>query len=276
MSSGHRFLFTTLPTNDLGLVTRALPIAHELRAHGQEVIFSSPAKAPRLLVEAAGFENLVPQHPIYDFIDVEHSLAGLSRFVASRPWKIRKLSLWQYLRDVIPALPLRSVPKVDGEVWDRDHASAMMGMLNEGFVSANCEAFRKVIGHSRPDVIVDCWNPFAVIAARALGKPVITIIQANAHPQSSGFIWWKTPPSQIPTPVDVINLVLQDYGLNRIQKLADLNVGDLTLVVGTPETDPLPNVNGAEYLGAVLWQKGGAQLPSWIDHCAKNKPLIWV
>jgi len=39
------FLFTTLPTNDLGLLTRSLPIARELREQGHTIVFCSPAKA---------------------------------------------------------------------------------------------------------------------------------------------------------------------------------------------------------------------------------------
>jgi UDP:flavonoid glycosyltransferase YjiC (YdhE family) len=59
-----KYLFTTLPTNDLGLLTRSLPIACELRRRGREVVFCSPATAPSQLVAEAGFENLIPQHAV--------------------------------------------------------------------------------------------------------------------------------------------------------------------------------------------------------------------
>jgi hypothetical protein len=152
----------------------------------------------------------------------------------------RKQNAFEFLSELVPALPLKSSPK-RWEVWNMDHAGAMMGMLNRGFVRANCEGFRQLMKSCRADVIVDFWNPFAVIAARASGIPVITVIQANAHPKSDGFIWWKAPPSDIPTPVNVVNRVHKDYGLGPIESLADLSVGDLTLVLGTPETDPLPH-----------------------------------
>ena len=38
-----RYLFTTLPSNDLGLLTRSLPIARELRRRGHTALFSSLA-----------------------------------------------------------------------------------------------------------------------------------------------------------------------------------------------------------------------------------------
>ena len=60
-----KFLFTTLPSNDLGLLTRSLPIALELSKSGHKIVFSSPARAPDKLIKDAGFENLTPRHPLY-------------------------------------------------------------------------------------------------------------------------------------------------------------------------------------------------------------------
>ena len=39
-----RYLFTTLPSNDLGLLTQSLPIACELRNRGHQAASCSPAK----------------------------------------------------------------------------------------------------------------------------------------------------------------------------------------------------------------------------------------
>ena len=59
-----KFLFTTLCSNDLGLLTRSLPIARELRDRGHEVRFCNPAVAPRKLIAAAGFENIPSKWPL--------------------------------------------------------------------------------------------------------------------------------------------------------------------------------------------------------------------
>jgi len=82
------FLFTTLPTDDLGLLTRALPIARELSGRGHVVSFSSPAPAPRRLVADAGFENLLPRHPLYDLLGGDQSLAGLVGYLRSGRWRL--------------------------------------------------------------------------------------------------------------------------------------------------------------------------------------------
>jgi len=274
-NSMTRFLFTTLPTNDLGLLARSLPIARELAAHAHTVLFCNPASAPRHLIAEAGFENLTLNHPIFDLIATDRSLRGLLRFIGERKYRPRYGSLTNFLRRLLPALPIKSAPDTS-EVWNMDHAGAMMGMLNEGFVRANCEALRELMLECRAEVVVDFWNPFAVIAARSLRKPVVTVIQANAHPASQGFIWWKTPPPDTPSPVPVVNKVLADYDLPRIQSISDLGVGDLTLAVGTPETDPLPDGAGVTYIGPALWQKDNAQLPRWIIGLETDRPLIWL
>ncbi len=270
-----KFLFTTLPTNDLGLLTRSLPIARELAAHGHTIFFCSPAKAPSRLIAEAGFENLLPLHPLYDLVAAGQSLRGLVGFITSGQWKQRYGNLFSFLGRLILALPIKSAPNTL-EVWNMDHAGAQMGMLNEGFVRANVEALKELITSCEADIVVDFWNPLAVMAARTINKPLITIIQADAHPASQGFIWWKTPPENIPTPVPVVNKVLAEYDLPPIRTLGELCVGDLTLVVGMPESDPLPKDTDVTYIGPLLWQQQGAKLPDWINELSRDRPLIWV
>ena len=270
-----RFLFTTLPTNDLGLLTRSLPIARELAERGHTIFFCSPAPAPNRLIAEAGFENPIPRHPIYDLMAIQHTTQGIARFLVSGQWKRRYGSLFRFLSMLFPALPTKSAPSTS-ETWSMDHAAAQMGMLNEGLVRASCDALKELITDCQADVVVDFWNPFAVIAARAVGKPVITVIQADAHPDSEGFIWWKTPPTNIPTTLPVVNKVLAGYGLEPLHKFEELSVGDLTLIAGTPETDPLPDHANVTYVGPILWQKAESKLPDWIDDLDKDRPVIWV
>jgi len=269
------FLFTTLPTNDLGLLTRSLPIASELAKHGHKIVFCSPAKAPSQLIAKAGFENLLPRHPLYDVLTEDRSLQGLFRYLKSGQWKKRYNNVFDFVSKLVTALPIKTAPATP-EVWDMGHAGAQMGMLNAGFVRANCDALIDLIIHCSADVVVDFWNPFAVIAARSLNKPVVTVIQGDAHPNGKGFIWWKTPPPYLPTPVPIINKVLPKYGLPEIKKVEELSVGDLTLVVGSPETDPLPENSDVTYIGPILWQNSKEKLPDWIAKLRGDKPLIWI
>jgi UDP:flavonoid glycosyltransferase YjiC (YdhE family) len=151
-----------------------------------------------------------------------------------------------------------------------------MGMGHAGFVRAGTTAMIELLRDHGVDVVVDFWNPFAAIAARALGLPLVTVIQADAHPASDGFIWWRRPPADIPSPVRTINVIMGELGLAPIASFADLSVGDLTLVVGTPLTDPLPPGAQVTYIGPTVWQSPGAELPPWVDRLGRGRPLVWV
>jgi UDP:flavonoid glycosyltransferase YjiC (YdhE family) len=163
------------------------------------------------------------------------------------------------------------------EIWDIDHFMSLFGMSNEGIVRVNVDALVELIGAYQPDVIVDFCNPFACIAARASHKPLMTVIQSDMHPQSQGFIWWKRPPFELyPSPVPATNRALAEYHLPPIEKMGELLVGDVTLVLGQPETDPLPKSADVAYIGPILWQEREEQLPDWIDDLGREQPVIWL
>ena len=147
------------------------------------------------------------------------------------------------------------MPPGTPEVWNTDHFCALAGMLNEHFIHAQCKGLRDLMEDYAPDAVVDFWNPCACMAARAMKKPLISVIQADMHPESRGFIWWKEPPEDIPTPVPVVNKVLAAYDLQPVKKMGELFIGDLTLVIGMPETDPLPEKSNGTYIGPIIWQK---------------------
>jgi UDP:flavonoid glycosyltransferase YjiC (YdhE family) len=270
-----KFLLTTLPTNDLGLMTRSLPIARELTARGHAVAFSNPAPAPSKLIAEGHFTNIPPKHPLHDLVVIDRTIGELFRMLRTRPWRRSDMSPLTYLRSVASAIPIR-FPPTSADIWDADHAGAMMGMLNEGFIRANVDAYTSVIKAFNPDAVVDFWNPFAAIAARRLGKKLATVIQADAHPSSQGFLWWRPKPRGTPSPIATVNRVIESYGISPLNKLADLNVGDITLCVGTPELDPIPESTGVEYIGAVLWEVDNASLPHWIEAFPTDRPVIWV
>ncbi|RJR55308.1 MAG: glycosyltransferase [Desulfobacteraceae bacterium] len=270
MGQMGRFLFTTLPSNDLGLLAQSLPIAAELRSRGHDITFCSPGHAPKRLIAAAGFDNLLPAHASYYFISGDiKSFEAMSRLVRS-PHPLRDLRiLLSFIRHVNRAST--------AEIWDFDHFMYLFGMGDARFVDANVDSIMEMILKNEPDAVVDFWNPFACIAARACGKPLITVIQADNHPASRGFMWWRdTPPVAFPSPVPATNSVLEKHHLPAIRKVSELLVGDLTLVVGIPEADPLPSSSGATYVGPLLWEKTDERLPDWINHLGKEMPLIWL
>lgn len=261
-------LFTTLPTNDLGLLTRSLPIARELRDRGHKVAFCSPAKAPSKLILDAGFENLSPKWPVYRLMSGDKSLSSFFHFLGSK----HLISDFGIIRSVLKHMNRFST----AEIWNIDHFMDFLGMWNEKGIRATVQAMIDLISDYDPDAIVDFWNPWACIAAKVTNTPLITVIQADMHPQSNGFIWWKQPSFEIPNPVSAINAILSEYKLKPIKKTGELLIGDKTLVVGMPETDPLPDTAEVSYIGSILWQKRSEKLPDWIENLNKELPLIWI
>jgi len=272
-----RYLFTTLESDDLGLLARALPVAAELAERGHKVAFCTPAPARSKVIAEAGFENLRPKHPLYYIPHREGNLTGIIR--ASRSKEVRQdfggpLS---FLRQLVRVMPWSIRPgRFTSETWNLDHFMSMLGSLSANFVRSDVEALMTVMTDWNADVIVDFWNPHACIAARAARKPLITVIQSDLHPESAGFIWWKQPPPHVPTAVPVFNKILTGYHLLPIRKTGELLTGDLTLVLGTPELEPLPETARVTYIGPLVWQKAEGKMPDWFNSLSKDKPVIWL
>ena len=266
-----KFLFTALISNDLGLFTRSLPIACELRDRGHQVTFCNPAKAPSKVVSDAGFNNLPIKWNLCNFLSGDFGLFKLSTLYELFRSRHLKRDLGILVSNMRSAR-LNST----AQYWNVDHAASVGGMGNEDYVRAEVDAWMELIREYNPDAVVDFSNMGACIAARASHKPLITVIQADFHPQSRGFMWWKEPPPDLPTAVPTFNKVLAELQLKPIRKAAELFVGEITLVVGMPETDPLPDTANVTYIGPVLWQRSNERLPDWFADLSTTKPVIWL
>ncbi|MFZ0637535.1 MAG: nucleotide disphospho-sugar-binding domain-containing protein [Candidatus Acidiferrales bacterium] len=233
-----RFLFTMMPANDLGLPTRVVPIARALADRGHDVAVFNPAPAPAKLIAEAGLKNLpMPSRPMPDF---SPDLAPVS------------------------------------SAWDVDQMLAAI-YTDEEFMRAATAVHVDLVRDFGPDVVVDSFGLLPCLAARILHVPLATVLQGNFHPASDGFLWWKGErPAGLPSAAPAINRVAAEYGMAPVARCVDLLSGDLSLIVGTPETDPLPAAAGVTYIGPILWQRGNAKLPDQITALSRDIPLIWV
>ena len=239
-----RFLITMLPANDLGLPTRMVPIARALADRGHEVAVFNPAPAPSKLIAEAGLTNLpMPARPM-----------------------------------PAPAFDLTSV----AEGWDVEHFFAGL-YTSEEYVRDATAVYVDLLRDYAPDMVVDSFEPIACLAARAARVPLATVLQGNIHPASRGFTWWEDErPAGLPSAAAHFSAVAQQYGLAPAERIVDLIAGDLALIVGTPETDPVAADAEVTYIGPMVFQRGGAVLPTWVDELrAKNghsggRPLVWV
>lgn len=233
-----RFLFTMLPANDLGLPTRLVPIARLLKDRGHEVAVFNPAPAPAKLIEDAGLTNL--------------------------------------------PMPSRPMPAIGGDFARASAAWDVEEMFGHFFsdvetVRAATAAHVDVVRDYAPDVVVDSFGLFTCLAARILGVPLATVNQGNFHPASDGFVWWKGKrPAGLPSAAPAVNTTLAEYGLAPVARSVDLLAGDLSLIVGTPETDPVSPSANIAHVGQIIWQRGNAVLPDWVAELGGTKQLVWV
>lgn len=233
-----RALFTMFDSNDLGPISRLLPIAEELSRRGWQVALSNRAPVPAQVIREAGF----PNRPV-----------TASHKPAVRP------------------------EKKFAEVWNANLFAADRGFLDVDYVRAVAQDYIYVMQAYDPDVIVDTWGFPSSLAAKILHVPLVSITQADLHPDGSGFIWWRQPPADLPDPVPVVNTVLQEFGLPPLKyKMEELLMGDRVLVVGTPDTDPLPPSAAVTYIGALTGTAPEASLPQWIQELPTDRPLVWV
>jgi len=234
-----KLLFTMLPANTLGLSALLLPIARALADRGHDVAMFNPAPAPAKLIEDAGLRNL--------------------RRMSSRS---------------------KSIPGFDPAqmslAWDAEQEfAAMYG--NERYTRAATAFYVDLIRRWAPDVVVDTFGLLTCLAARILKVPLVSVLHGNNHPASNGYLWWKGErPHGLPSAAPVINKVAAEYGVAPVTRAIDLLAGDLCLIVGTPETDPLPATARVTYVGPIVWQRDNAVLPDWVTALSRGKPVIWV
>jgi len=264
-----RYLFTILPTDDLGLLTRSLPIARELQTQGHQVVFCHPAKAPQMLISQAGFENLLPSRPLYRLVGGHLSFGNLARLLCSRYWKQDAELMISHVRHMQRA--------GTAEFWDFEHFLYAAEMTNQPYVRVIVDALIEIISAVKPDAIVDFFNPFACVAARSCRKPLVAVMQADQHPLSKGFIWWRPAPPGVPRcPALAANAILVDHQAAPVPTIGELCAGDMTLVLGLPETDPLPPEATVTYVGPVLWQRRDEPLPAQLADLDPERPVIWL
>ena len=239
-----RFLFTMLPANDLGLPTRMVPIARALADRGHEVAVFNPAPAPSRLIAEAGLTNLpMPARPM-----------------------------------PAPAFDLSMV----AEGWDVEHFFAGL-YTSEEYVRDAAAVYVDLIRDYGPDMVVDSFEPIACLAARIAKVPLATVLQGNIHPASRGFTWWEDErPAGLPSAAAHFSAVAQEYGLPPVKRIVDLMAGDLALILGTPETDPVAVDAEVTYIGPMVFQRSDAALPTWVEELrrknehGRGRPLIWV
>ena len=194
-----RVLCSSGITNDLGLPSRVLPVAAELRSRGHQVAFANAAPAASRLIAAAGFENLdwpVPLDPL----------------AQSFP---------------IPV----EFPLVDAE------QSLCLIYGDPDYTATEVQNWRELLRTWRADVLLDSFGPAASAAALIEGVPMVEIAQADFLP-GARFNWWEDA-RETPSAVGSFNPLLAAAGVPEVDLVIRLPLLGAAMVVGSPSTDPV-------------------------------------
>ena len=129
-----------------------------------------------------------------------------------------------------------------------------------------------------PGVAVDSFGLLTCLAARILKVPLVSVLQGNFPPASDGFLRWQGQrPVGLPSAAPIMNKVAAEYGIAPVASCARICLaGNLSLIVGTPETDPLPASASVGYIAPIVWQRGNATVPDWVTALSGDQLVIWV
>lgn len=125
--------------------------------------------------------------------------------------------------------------------WDVEEMFAAR-YNDEEYVRASTALHVDVVRDFTPGVVLDSFGLLTCLAARILKVPLVSVLQGNFPPASDGFLWWQGQrPVGLPSAAPIMNKVAAEYGIAPVASCARICLaGNLSLIVGTPETDPLP------------------------------------
>lgn len=196
----------------LGPVFRTLPIAEELKKLGYDVYFSVYGEQSAQIIEEKGFVHLEDDDPTYPD-------------------------------------PQKMIP-VSEQFYNLDHYYAQLGLLDERFVRSWIKHRMKMIRELDPDFVIADMSPHTLISAKYLNKPSVSITQSCFHPKGEPLYSEKEVPRNIPKVTPVINKVLSSIGLPQINKIEELNQGNIDIVPSIPEFDLISSDN-VHYVGPI-------------------------
>ncbi|MGM1050635.1 MAG: glycosyltransferase [Bacillota bacterium] len=218
----------------LGPVLRCLPIANLFKNNGDQVVFSIYDTAAALLLKKIGY--LV-------------------------------------LDDDDPSMPAQSYKiEPSSTFFNMDHYFAQIGLLDQNFLESWIFHRIAMLEKVHPDIVFVDMSPHTLIAAKFLGVPVVSITQGCFHPQGEAVFSWGEHPRNLPKIAPIINPILDNLKLPSIERMEELNSGDLDIIPGIPETDPISDPE-VVFLGPINTDHNF--LPETVS-CDLLKPYILV
>lgn len=157
--------------------------------------------------------------------------------------------------------------------WNLDYYWGRAGYLDINYVRKLVESRMTIIKKINPSIIITMFNPPAAIAARILKIPLVSFTQSCMYPDGKRVCWWDKSEPEYKRSSDVVNIIFKDWKVSPIQKMEDLNKGQLNIIASFPEFDPVTDRN-VIYIGPSTWE--GEQKSNFNINNIDDKDLIFV
>ncbi|MEH6989541.1 glycosyltransferase [Cytobacillus firmus] len=220
----------------LGPVLRCLPVAYEFRNKGYEVSFSIYDQKSEKLIKELGFEVLMDDDPTVPD----------DKFL---------------------------VTSTSGDFYNLEHYYSQMGFLDVNFTRSWVHHRIKMLSHYKPDIIFADMSINTVIAARFLNIPLVTFVQSCYHPGGISLSDLSGITRNISKVTPIFNQILEELDLSRISSIEDFFNGDLSIVPGIPELDP---INTEKYKNVYYTGLDGFELVINPESPRTHEPYILV
>lgn len=139
-----------------------------------------------------------------------------------------------------------------GRVWcDLDHYWGRFGFADEKYFTRLVASRLRIVEQLNPDILLTQFCPPTEIISRITGIPLVCVTQSCWHPKGKSLTWWKPQQMDYTRVTPVVNSILKKYGAPTIERMEDLNSGNLTIIPGFPEFDPVQDE--VLYTGPLHW-----------------------
>ena len=158
---------------------------------------------------------------------------------------------FKHLPDTSTAYPNRNflISKTKN-FYNLDHYYSQLGFLDYNFAEDWIMTRIKLIKEYKPDLIIADMSPHTLIAANFFDIPCVSVTQSCFHPQGEFLYSWGEMPRNLPKVTPVFNRVLDKLNLPLINKVEDLNSGDIDIIPSIPELDPIES-HKVHYVGPI-------------------------
>ena len=221
---------------------------------------------------SGGFGPLSQVLPIIETFEKEEF--DITCYIASSSASMVKMLGYKFLEAPFIPPPQKLIPK-GYHWWDIDYYWGKFGYIDQAYLDEMIPAKVEQIRKCKPDFIISQFSPPTEIAAKVLGVPLISVTQSCMHPKGKRVSWWREPEEEYPRATNFVNKVTERFGLKPIEKMEDLNKGDLTIIPSFPEFDPIDD--NVIYIGPLLWESSGSRRGFNADEAGTHdRPLILV